>query len=235
MDTIFMNSENSRTSKPHILILKLTNKLDLRIGKKVIALSNLSIYYTWKNIKSSYNNNKFKISAHTWNDKFELPDGSYSVSNIQDYFEYILKKHGEDIDEPSVQIYVNKIENRVTFKIKNGYSLELLTPETMKLLGSTKNKITKDKNGENVPHLEITEVVLVHCNIVNNDYQQDSRVLYTFVPNKPFGSLLEISPTNHIFLKTFNSEFQENEVWFKDQNSQPLEIGDRINLTLAIK
>ena len=193
---------NSKTSKSHVLTVKLTNKLDLSIGENIIPLSNLSIYYTWRNIKSSYNNNKFKISAPTWNDEFELPDGSYSVSDIQDYFEYILKKHGEDIDKPSVQIYVNKIENRITFKIKNGYSLELLTPETMKLLGSTENKITKDKNGENVPHLEITEVVLVHCNIVNNDYQQDSRVLYTFVPNKPFGSLLEISPTNHIFLKT---------------------------------
>ena len=86
MDTIFMNSENSKTSKPHVLILKLTNKLDLRIGE---SLSNLSIYYTWKNIKSSYNNNKFKISAPTWNDKFELPDGLYSVSDIQDYFEHI--------------------------------------------------------------------------------------------------------------------------------------------------
>ena len=152
-----------------------------------------------------------------------MPDGLYSVSNIQDYFEHILKKHGENIDKPSVKIYVNKIENRITFTIKKGYSFELLTLETMKLLGSTENKITKDKNGENVPHLEITEVVLVHCNIVNNDYQQDSRVLYTFVPNKPFGSLLEISPTNHIFLKTFNSEFRDIEVWFTDQNSQPLE------------
>ena len=217
MDTIFMNSENSKTSEPHVLILKLTNKIDSRIGEIIIGLSNLSIYYTWRNIKSSYNNNKFKISAPTWNDKFELPDGSYTVSNIQDYFESILRKHGENTDKPSVQTYVNKIENRVTFKIKNGYSLELLTSETMKLLGSTKNKITKDKNGENVPHLEITEVVLVHCNIVNNDYQQDSRVLYTFVPNKPFGSLLEISSTNHIFLKTFNSEFQDIEVWFTDQ------------------
>ena len=170
---MFMNSENSRTSKPHILTLKITDKLDLRIGKKVIALSNLSIYYTWKNIKSSYNNNKFKISAPTWNDKFELPDGLYSVSDIQDYFEYILKKQGENSDKPSVQIYVNKTENRITFKIKDGYSLELLTPETMKLVGSTENKISKGKNGENVPHLEITEVVLVHCNIVNNDYQPD--------------------------------------------------------------
>ena len=141
------------------------------------------------------------------------------MSDFQDYFEYILEKHGEDTDEPSVQIYVNKIENRVIFKIKNRYSLELLTPETMKLLGSTENKITKDKNGENVPHLEITEVVLVHCDIVNNDYQQDSRVLYTFVPNKPFGGLLEISPTNHIFLKTSNSEYDDIIVWFTDQNS----------------
>ena len=161
MDTIFMNSENSKTSEPHILILKLTDKLDLRRGEKIIALSNLSICYTWKNIKSSYKNNKFKISAPTWNDEFKLPDGSYSVSDIQDYFEYILKKHGEDIDKPSVQIYVNKIENRVTFKIKDGYSLELLTPETMKLLGSTKNEITKDKNGENVPHLEIIVIMFM--------------------------------------------------------------------------
>ena len=176
-------------------------------GEKIIALSNISIYYTWKNIKSSYNNNKFKISAPTWNDKFELPGGSYSVSDIQDYFEYILKKHGENIDNPSVKIYVNKIENRITFKIKNGYSIELLTPETMKLLRSTEIKITKDKNGKNVRHLEITEKELVQCNIVDNEYQQDSRVLYTFVPNKPLGSLLEISPSNHIFLETLNSDF----------------------------
>ena len=105
----------------------------------------------------------------------------------------------------------------------------------MKLLGSTKNKITKDKNGENLPHLEITEVVLVHCNMVNNDYQQDSRVLYTFVLNKSFGSLLDISPSNHIFLKTFNSEYDEIIVWFTDENSKPLEIEDKINLTMIIK
>ena len=105
----------------------------------------------------------------------------------------------------------------------------------MKLLVSTENKITKDNNGENVPHLEIKEVVLIHCNIVNNDYQQDSRVLYTFFPNKSFGSSLEISPKNHIFLKTFNSEFQAIEAQFTDQNSQPLETEDRIKLTLVSK
>ena len=188
--------------------------------KRLLPYQNL-VFITHGETKTWCNNNKFKISAPTWNDEFEWPDGSYSVSDIQDYFEYILEKHGEDIDEPSVQIYVNKNENRITFKIKNGYSLELLTPETMKLLGSTDNKITEDENGENVPHLEIMEVVLVHCNIVNNDYPQDSRVLYTFIPNKPFGSLLEISPTNHIFLKTFNLEYNEIDVWSQ------IKIGNR--------
>ena len=98
MDTIFMNSENSKTSEHSVLVLKLTDKLDLRRGQKTVALSNLSIYYTWKNVKSSYNNNKFKISAPTWSEEFKLPDGSYSVSDIQDYFEYILKKHSESVD-----------------------------------------------------------------------------------------------------------------------------------------
>ena len=144
------------------------------------------------NIKKSYKNNKFKISAPTWNEEFELPDGSYAISDIQDYFKYILQNHVSVTDNPLIRIYINKIENRITFKIKTGYYLELLTPETMKLLGCTKSKITKDKNPENVPHLEITEVVFVHCNIVNNDYQQESRVLYTFVPNKSFGQLLDI-------------------------------------------
>ena len=105
----------------------------------------------------------------------------------------------------------------------------------MKLLGSTQNKITKDKNSENVLYLKTADVILVHCNIVNNDYQQDSRVLYKFAPNKPFGSLLEISPTNHVFLKTFNSEYDEIKLWFTDQKSEPLEIEDRINLTMVNK
>ena len=132
-------------------------------------------------------------------------------------------------------MYINKIENRITFTIKNGCYLEFLTPETMKLFGSTESKTTKDKNGENVPHLEIVELVLVHCSLVNNDYQQDSRILFTSVPNKSFRSLLEISPTNQVFLKTFNSEFQEVKVWFTDQTSKPLELEDKTNITLIIK
>ena len=104
----------------------------------------------------------------------------------------------------------------------------------MTLLGSTESKITKDKNGESVPNLEIVELVLVHCNL-NNDYHQNSRMLFTFVPNKAFGSLLEISPKNHVFLKTFNSEFQELKIWFTDQTSKPLEVEHRVNVTLIIK
>ena len=121
--------------------------------------------------KKFINNNKFKTSTPTWNNKFELPDGSYSISDIQDYFEHILKLVSEKIDNPSIRM--NKIENRITFKIKTGYYLELLTPGSMKLLQITENKITKDRNFENVPYLE---VALVHWNIVNNDYQQRLRV-----------------------------------------------------------
>ena len=155
MDTKFMNSKNSKTSDPHRLLINVSDKIDLKISEKDFALSNVSIYYTWKSIKKLNKKSKFKISVPTWNDKFELPDGSYTVSDIQDYFEYTLKKHGEKTDSPSIRIYVNKIENRITFKIKTVQYLKLLTPETMKLLGSTKSKMTKDKNGENVPHLEI--------------------------------------------------------------------------------
>ena len=131
-------------------------------------------------------------------------------------------------------MYVNKIENRIMFKTKTENYLELLTPEKMKLLRSNKNKISKDENGENKPHLEIAEVVLVYWNNVNNDYQQDSRVLYTIVSNKSFGQLQDTSPKHFIFLKTFHSEFLYIEVWFTDRNSKPLEIGEKINITLVI-
>ena len=134
MDNTFMNSENNKTFEPLILILKVTDKLVLKRGQKSIALSNLSIYYTWKNIKSSYNNNEFKIWVPTWNDTFELPDGSYSVSDSILFWVY-FKKHEGNINIPSIRIYVNKIENRITFKIKTGHNLKLLTPETMKLFG----------------------------------------------------------------------------------------------------
>ena len=207
METIFMNTENSKTNEPHRFRLDLTDQLNLKNPEKNISLANLIIYYIRKNIKTEYNNNKFKISTPTWNEAFDLPDGSYSIADIQDYFDFIIKKHETLTENPSIQTYANKIKNRIMFKIKNGYKLELLTPETMKLLGSTKKDVDKDKSGENVPKLEIVEVVLVHCNLVKNDYQHASKVLFMYVPNKKFGQLINIPLHPFTMINTVNTEF----------------------------
>ena len=182
-----MNTKNSKTNEPHRPKYNLIDRLDLKNPNENMALASLSIYYTWKNVKSIYNNNKFKISAPTWNDTFNLPDGLYNIPVRQNYIEYIIKKHETIADTAPILIYANKISNRIVFKIKTGYKLELLRKETMKLLGSTRDTIDADKNSENVPRLENVEVVLVHCNLVNNSYQQASRVLFTFVTNKQYG------------------------------------------------
>ena len=210
--------------------------MNLKNPNKNIALANLSIYYTWKSIRYEYDNNKFKISAPTWNDEFNLPHGSYSVFDIQDYFEYIIKEHETitDTDNSPVQIDVNEIKNRIVFKIKAGYKLELLLEKTMQLLGSSKKVIDKNKNGELVPRLETVEVVLVHCNLVNNNYQQASKVLFTFVPNKQFGQLITIRPNSPTMIKTNNAEFLFLDIWFTDHNNRPLEIENNVNITLII-
>ena len=145
MDTIFMNSENTKITDHRRLLLNLIDKINLKRSNKYVALSKLNIYYTWQNIKKLYKTNKFKISAPTWNEELELPDGWYSVSDVPDYFEYILKKYVTVTDNPSIGIYVNKIENRITFEIKTWYYLELLTTETMKLLGGTNSRQLKIK------------------------------------------------------------------------------------------
>ena len=162
METTFMNTLNSKANDSNKFIYQFTDKLSLKNPNKNMALANLSIYYAWKNTKSENNNNKFKISSPTWNDEFNLPDGSYSVSNIQDYFEYIIKKHETIAYDPPVQIYVNKRKNRIVFKIETGYKLELLSEESMQLLGSSKKDIENNKDGEIVPRLETVEVVLIH-------------------------------------------------------------------------
>ena len=192
METFFINTKNSKTSEPHRFKYNLINKLDLKNPDKNMALGSLSIYYTWKNVKSTYNNNKFKISAPTWNETFDLPDVSYNISEIQNYIEYVIKKHETIGENTPILIYVNTINNRIVFKVKTGYQLELLSKETMKLLGSTKDITDSDKNSENVPRFENVEVVLVYCNLVNNSCQQNSRVLFTFVPNKQYGQLISI-------------------------------------------
>ena len=170
METFFMNTKNSKTNEPHRLKYNLIDKLDLKNPNKNMALASVSIYYTWINVKSIYNNNKFKISAPTWNDTFDLPDGLYNISEIQDYIEYIIKKNGTIAETAPILIYANNISNRIVFKRKTRYKLELSSKETMKLLGSTKDAIDADTNSENLPRLENVEVVLVHCNLVNNSY-----------------------------------------------------------------
>ena len=162
METFFMNTKNSKPNESHRFKYDLIDKLDLKNPNKNMALGSLSIYYTWKNVKSTYNNNKFKISAPTWNETFDLPDGSHKIPEIQNYIEYIIKKHEIVGETAPILIYANTINNRIVFEIKSGYKLELLSKETMKLLGSTKNIIDVDKNSENVPRLENVEVVLVH-------------------------------------------------------------------------
>ena len=210
METFFMNSKNSEINEPYKFKYDLTDKLDLRNPNKNMALANLSIYYTWKNVKSTYNNNKFKISAPTWNETFDLPDGSYNISEIQDYIEYIIKKHEPIGENAPILIYTNTINNRIVFKIKSGYKLELLSKETMKLLGSIKDIIDADKNSENVPKLENVEVVLVHCNLCNNAYQQHLRVLLTFVPTKQYVQLISTSPHSLVFFKNDEHGFFRN-------------------------
>ena len=234
METFFMNTKNSKTSESHRFKYDLIDTLDLKNPNKNMALGSLSIYYIWKNVKSTYNNNKFKISAPSWNETFDLPDASYNILEIQDYIEYIIKKLETTGENAPILIYANTINNIIVFKIKTGYKLELSSKETMKILGSTKDIIDSDKNSENVPRLENVEVVLVHCNLVNNSYQQHSRVLFTFVPNKQYGQLISISPHSLIFLKTMNTEFSEIDIWFTDQNNNALEIEYNVNISLTI-
>ena len=229
-----MNTANSKTKHLNKSAYNFTDKLSLKKPNKNIALANLSIYYTWKNVKSDYNNNRFKISAPTWNDTFDVPDVSYSIAALQNYFEYIIKKHETIVDVSPVLIYVNEISNRIVFKIKPGYKLELLSKETIKLLGSTTNSIDKDKNSESVLKLESVDLVLVHCNVVNNSYQQTSKVLFTFVSNKKYGQLITVSPHSLIMLKTVYTEFSFTEIWFTDQDNRPLEIADSVNISLII-
>ena len=230
-----MNTENSNTNESNKFIYQFTDKRNLKnSNNKIIGLLNLSIYCTWKNIKSAYNNNKFEISAPTWNDQFNFADGSNSISGIQDYFEFIIKKHETSTRNPPIQIYPNKIKNRIVFKVKTGYKLELLSLETMKLLGNRNKDADKDKDVEDVPKLDSVEVVLVHCNLVNNSYQQASKVLFTSVPKKQYGQLITISPHFLTTLKTTNAEFQSIKVSFTDQNNRPLEIEDSVNITFVI-
>ena len=230
-----MITKNSKTSESNRFRLYFTDKLYLR-GNKTISLANLSIYYAWQNVKSEYKNNKFKLTGPTWDQTFDLPDGSYTISDIQDHFFYIIKKHETitAMEESPILIYPNKIKNRIVFKIKTGYKLELLINETMRLLGDGPI-IDTNKNGDNVPELGNVHYVLLHCNVVQNDYLQNSKLLYTFVPNKDFGQLLSVQPKPLIQSKTTDSIFDHIEIWFTDQNNNSLQLEDSVSVTLIIQ
>ena len=167
--------ENSEMNEPHKFVLNLSERLDLNSLNKHVALQNLSIYYMWKNIKKQYDNNKPKIIVLTWNDEFESPDGSFSMSDIKDYIKYIIKYHEILTSVPPIHACINRINNRPELKIKDGYKLALQMPETVKLVGSTKKLTDKTKNGEKVPSHEVVEVV--QCNLEDDQYEQKSEVL----------------------------------------------------------
>ena len=208
-----------------------TNKLDLK-RNKTISLANLSIYYTWENIKSAYNN-KFKISGPKWSETFDLPDGSYEISDIQDYFLKMIQKHESTIknnEESPISIYPNEVKNRIVFKIKTGYKLELLSKEAQKLLGDGP-LIDKDKNSKNIPQLDQVAYALLYCKLVSNQYLQNSKLLYEFFPDKKFGQLIS-EQTSSIYSISL---FGYIEIWFTDQNNKSLKIEDKVSVTLLIQ
>ena len=168
METIFMNTGNIKTDEPHKFVLNLSQRLDLRNSNKHVALQNLSIYYTLENIRKQYKNNRLKIIAPAWNDESELPDGSYSVSDILNYIKYIIKNYEKLTAISPVNVYANRINNILIFKTKDGYTLEFQTPETMRLFGCKNKLIGKTINREKVPSLEVVDVVLVQWNLADN-------------------------------------------------------------------
>ena len=212
-----MNSKTNKKSESYRFKLDLTDKINFKHPKKH-DFSQFDVFVTPGKASSQ---NTTTANSKVWHqlDIFDLPDGSYSIENIQKYFEFIIKKQETLSENPPVQIYPNKIRNRIIFKIKMCHKLELLTPETMRLLGSTEKGADKDKGGKKVPKLQSVEVV---------------KVLFTFAPNKKFGQVINISPHSLKMMNTGNIEFSSVEVWFTDQASKALEIKDNINLALII-
>ena len=237
MSNIFMSTENSKTSDSKRFKLCFTDKIDLR-GNKKKALSDLSTHYTWYNIKEAYNNNKFRLSAPTWSEAVTIPYGSFEISQIQNYFlDKVIKKHESNVksnEQSLILIYAHTVLNRVTFRIKTGNKLELLTNETMRLLADVPI-IDATKNGEKILRLEIVRNILVFWNLVENVYLQDSKLLFSFAPNSRFGSLLSITPQVLKYCDTVDSIFDCIEISFDDQNGRPLEIDHDITVTIIIK
>ena len=200
-------------------------------------MSDLSIHYTWHNVKENHNN-KFRLSGPTWSKDVTLPDGSYKIHQILNCFlDEVIKKYESDVtsnEQSPILIVANRILNRVAFRIKTGYKLELLTNEIMRLLGDGPI-IDTTKTGENVPKLEIVRNVLVFCNLVQNVYLQDIKLLFSFVPNSRFGNLLSIISQVLKYCDTVDSLFDYIEILFTVQNGMPLQIDADITVSIIIK
>lgn len=235
MDTIFINSTNAKTSNSNKLSLRLVNKIDLSYTKESVVLANLSIHYSWKNITASLKNNIIIIgTVGPDGGKVDYPitmeDGSYSIKDMQSYISFELRKQNlfpkGKRPENIIIIYPNEIRNRIVFFVEKGFYLKLPSKELRELHGSTEKIIDKSKTRELVPKIEPVTAVLVHCSLSDNEYQKDSNLLYTFVPNKPFGSFLDIEPRSTIFVNVYGTLLYNIDVWFTDQDNNPLDIED---------
>ena len=185
-------------------------------------------------LKLKYNNNKCKVSGPIWSETFDLPNGSYTIPDIQDYYLKMIQKHEPTIEtNENSPIYPNGAKNRISFKIKTGYKLELLTSETQKLLGDGPI-IDKDK-AVKMYTTRSSRYVLLHCDIVQNDYLQNSKLLYEFAPDKTFGQLIFVKPPVFIQCKTIDSIFDYIEIWFTDQDNNSLQIEDKASVALIIQ
>jgi hypothetical protein len=250
MNTIVLTNSNAGTARKYKLSSKLNNPM--RLKNSYVCISDISIYYSWPNIKDSYGNNKCTYKRTIDNKEFPItiPDGSYEIEDINNYIHHIMKNNGDNEDKEKkypIELYANNIYQRVTIVTKDKYILELPIDGLGKVLGFTKVPEpgiknvyigqNKQQNGDTIPQVERVESVSVHCNLVNNIYQLDNSLIYSFTPDKSFGSLLNIKPNFPFWRNTrSNTDINEIEIWFTDQNNIPLDIEDpKIRVELQIK
>ena len=233
MNSIFLRTENSKTSQSNVYRLNLTNKIQLH--DKVVALTSMTCYYNWNNITKSQNNNKYKIfPSNKVPIEVIIRDGSYTIEPLSNYFEFILEKN--NLDKEATKIIPNRTINRINIRIKQNYAFEVQSEETRKFLGVDRVRFTAGTStGLYVPHVETVDNVLVHCNLVYNDYQLDSELLYSFTPNASPGSLLHIHPNEFIYCQCKDTNFAYIEIRLTDQDFRPLTIEDNVTFTLVIK
>ena len=241
MDTIVLTTANSKTiDESHKYSYKLTNAM--RLDDHYICLSNLSMYYTWRNIKASYGNNKMRYhigpdDGATGKQYVDvvLPDGSYSIRDINNYLhmQMIANKDTTKDDYP-ISIYSNSTLNRVSIVTRPGCKIDL-SDGMAEFLGFSDGVINNSSHGDLVPKIERVETVMVHCNVAQNNFTQDSNLIFSFVPDTPFGTQLHKRPNFPLWRQARkNSDIREIDIWFTDQLYRPLEIEDNILVEIQL-